>query len=128
MSVSHLYNLRHLAGYQATRLHWTKTKGYAIPIGERRAPAPEGRPGFIRIDSVHQGDRDGVKGVYHINAVDAVTQFELVASPSWLAISSPFGYIQDKFKLGIATPKPDVDLIRNRLKVAAKRAKELDDE
>jgi hypothetical protein len=30
-----------------------------VPIGERRAPAPAGRPGFIRIDSVHQGDEDG---------------------------------------------------------------------
>jgi hypothetical protein len=29
------------------------------------------------MDSVHQGDRDGVKGVYHINAVDCVTQWEL---------------------------------------------------
>ena len=44
------------------------------------SPAPEQRPGFIRIDSVHQGDQDGFKGVYHINAVDCVTQFELVAS------------------------------------------------
>ena len=80
LSVSHLYNLRRAAGYQAKRVHWTKTKGQPIAIGERRAPAPEGRPGFIRIDSVHQGDQDGLKGVYHINAVDCLTQFELVAS------------------------------------------------
>jgi len=80
ISVSHIYNLRTQVGYQAKRLHWTKTKGYAVPIAVRRAPTPEGRPGFIRIDSVHQGDQDGVKGVYHINAVDAVTQFELVAT------------------------------------------------
>ncbi len=46
----------------------------------RKAPAPEGRPGFIRIDSVHQGDQDGIKGLYHINAVDCVTQWEVVAS------------------------------------------------
>jgi transposase InsO family protein len=80
VSVSHLYNLRAQAGYRAKRLHWTKTKGQAIPIAQRRAPAPEGRPGFIRIDSVHQGDQDGCKGLYHINAVDCLTQFELVAS------------------------------------------------
>jgi hypothetical protein len=49
-------------------------------IGVRKAPAPEGRPGFIRIDSVHQGDLDGVKGLYHINAVDCVTQWQVVAS------------------------------------------------
>lgn len=41
---------------------------------------PEGRPGFIRIDSVHQGDWDGAKGLYHINAVDCVTQWQVVAS------------------------------------------------
>ena len=35
---------------------------------------------------------------------------------------------QKKSRSGIATPKPDLDLIRNRLKVAAKRAKELEDE
>jgi len=29
---------------------------------------------------VHQGDRDGVKGIYHINAVDEVTQWEIVAA------------------------------------------------
>jgi transposase InsO family protein len=80
LSVSHLYNLRAQAGYQATRGVWTKTKGVSVAIGLRRTPAPEGRAGFIRIDSVHQGDFDGLKGVYHINAVDCVTQFELVAS------------------------------------------------
>jgi len=39
---------------------------------------PNGQPGFIRIDTVHQGDQDKVIGVYHINAVDEVTQFEVV--------------------------------------------------
>jgi transposase InsO family protein len=80
ISVGHLYNLRHTVGYQTKRLHWTKTQGHNVPIGERRAPTPDGRPGFIRIDSVHQGDLDGVKGLYHINAVDCVTQFEIVAT------------------------------------------------
>lgn len=80
LSVAHLYNLRHQAGYQGTRAHWTKTRGYAVPIAERRAPTPDGRPGFIRIDSVHQGDQDGAKGLYHINAVDCVTQYEIVAT------------------------------------------------
>lgn len=80
LSVAHLYNLRRAAGYEARRRHWTNTRGHSVPIGERRAPAPQGRPGFIRIDSVHQGDEDGVKGLYHINAVDCVTQFEVVAT------------------------------------------------
>jgi len=80
ISISHLYNLRAQRAYQQRRRHWTKTRGYSIPIAQRRAPVPDGRPGFIRIDSVHQGDQDGLKGVYHINAVDCVTQWELVAS------------------------------------------------
>jgi transposase InsO family protein len=80
ISVAHLYNLRRARGYLARRRHWTKTKGRSVPIAQRRAPAPQGRPGFIRIDSVHQGDQDGVKGLYHINAVDCVTQFDLVAT------------------------------------------------
>ena len=80
ISVSHLYNLRGGTQYQRTRRHWTKTRPTGVPIGQRRAPQPNGRPGYIRIDSVHQGDQDGVKGVYHINAVDSVTQFQLVAT------------------------------------------------
>jgi transposase InsO family protein len=80
ISVAHLYNLRQHHGYQARRRHWTKTRGFSVPIGARRAPAPDGRPGFIRIDSVHQGDQDGIKGVYHINAVDCVTQWQLIAT------------------------------------------------
>ena len=44
----------------------------------RRAaqPPPDGQPGFLRVDTVHQGDRDGNKGVYYINTVDEVTQYE----------------------------------------------------
>lgn len=80
ISVSHLYNLRRGTPYQRTRRHWTKTRPTGVPIGQRRAPQPNGIPGYIRIDSVHQGDQDGVKGVYHINAVDSVTQFQLVAT------------------------------------------------
>jgi len=80
ISVSHLYNLRGGKQYQNKRRHWTKTNPTGIPIGQRRAPQPNGLPGYIRIDSVHQGDQDGVKGVYHINAVDCVTQMQFVAT------------------------------------------------
>ena len=47
-------------------------------MGERGRPEPGERPGFLRVDTVHQGDGEGVNGVYHINAVDAVTQWEVV--------------------------------------------------
>jgi transposase InsO family protein len=75
--VAHLYNLRKRNGYLRHRQVWTKTRPVAIAIGERRAPAPNNRPGYLRLDTVHQGDRDGVKGLY---AVDCVTQYEAVAS------------------------------------------------
>ena len=82
ISVGHLYNLRNSAGYRAQRVMVSKTQPVkrGVGIGVRRAPAPEGRPGFIRIDSVHQGDWDGTKGLYHINAVDCVTQWQVVAT------------------------------------------------
>jgi integrase-like protein len=82
ISVGHLYNLRNSAGYRAQRVVVSKTQAAkrGADIGVRRAPAPEGRAGFIRIDSVHQGDWDGTKGLYHINAVDCVTQWQVVAT------------------------------------------------
>lgn len=81
ISVAHLYNLRNSAPYRAQRVVLTKTRpAKRVTIGVRKAPAPNGRPGFIRIDSVHQGDRDGIKGLYHVNAVDCVTQWEVVAT------------------------------------------------
>ena len=80
ISVAHLYNLRAQPLYQQRRVQYSKTQTRPSTIGIRRAPAPQGRPGFIRIDTVHQGDHDGRKGLYHINAVDIVTQWQLVAS------------------------------------------------
>jgi transposase InsO family protein len=86
ISVAHLYNLRASAGYRAQRVVLTKTRPTrAVTIGVRKAPAPDGRAGFIRIDSVHQGDLDGTKGLYHINAVDCVTQWQVVASVATIA-------------------------------------------
>lgn len=81
ISVSHIYNLRNSVSYKKHRCHYEKTKSLkGVHIGERRKPQANGKPGYIRIDTVHQGDLDGRKGVYHINAVDEVTQFEVVIS------------------------------------------------
>ena len=79
LSVSHLYNLRKSGGYRALRIHFTKTRAVCNPIGVRKAPRPNGRAGWVRIDSVHQGDLDGIKGVYHITCVDAVSQWQVEA-------------------------------------------------
>jgi len=78
LSVSHLYNLKDRRQYQTATLNYTKTNPVSVPIGERRKPRPEGKPGYLRVDSVHQGDRDKEKGVYHINLVDEVTQYEVM--------------------------------------------------
>lgn len=82
ISVAHLYNLRASVRYRNQAAVWEPTRSTAIAIGERRRPSPEGRPGFLRVDTVHQGDWDGAKGVYHINAVDAVTQWQVVGCAS----------------------------------------------
>ncbi len=73
-----LYNLRHSDGYQRLRSHHAKPRSTAVAIGERRKPFPDGRPGFLRVDTVHQGDLEGIKGLYHINAVDEVTQMQVI--------------------------------------------------
>jgi hypothetical protein len=78
ISVAHLYRLRTRRQYLGATTTFTKTNPAAVPIGERRKPFPDGKPGYIRVDSVHQGDRDKEKGVYHVNLVDEVTQWELV--------------------------------------------------
>jgi len=81
ISVAHIYNLRKSNCYQKERRNFEKTKSQkGSTIGERKKPKNAGKPGYIRIDTVHQGDLDGQKGVYHINAVDEVTQFEIVVS------------------------------------------------
>jgi transposase InsO family protein len=81
ISSSHLYNLRETRQYQTHATTYTKTSGNAkITIGERRKPRTEGKPGFLRVDSVHQGDLDKEKGVYHINMTDEVTQWEMVGT------------------------------------------------
>ena len=78
LSVAQLYRLRRSSVYRKTYMVYQPTRPVQIAIGERRAPQPEGRAGFLRVDTVHQGDLDGVKGVYYINAVDEVTQWQVI--------------------------------------------------
>ena len=85
ISVAHLYNLRQRPKYRQQRLHYTKTRPTRVAIGERRRPDPQGRPGYLRVDTVHQGDSEGNKGVYHINAVDEVTQWEIVGATPYIS-------------------------------------------
>jgi len=80
ISVAHLYNLRKSQRYRERRLNYTRTRPTTVAIGERRKPQPQGQPGYLRLDTVHQGDGPDGKGVYHINAVDQVTQWEVAGA------------------------------------------------
>ena len=62
ISISHIYNLRKTRQYESHSLTVNKTCSVSIPIGERRKPEPYGKPGYLRVDSVHQGDKDKEKG------------------------------------------------------------------
>ena len=84
ISVSHIYNLRSTDAYRKHRAVYKSTQSTPVATGERRCPDPKGSPGWLRVDTVHQGDpRDGKPGLYHINAVDTVTQWR------WSAASRP---------------------------------------
>ncbi|MGA3242285.1 MAG: integrase [Bryobacteraceae bacterium] len=78
ISASHIYNLRRSAAYRKIRVRVQHTQGSKVSIGERRQPEPKGRPGYLRVDTVHQGQHDGEPGLYHLNAVDTVTQWQVV--------------------------------------------------
>jgi transposase InsO family protein len=89
LSVAQLYRLRKSGTYRHRRVAYQPTRPTQVAIGERRKPDPQGRSGYLRVDTVHQGDMDGVKGLYHINAVDEVTQWQVVGataqiSEAWL--------------------------------------------
>jgi transposase InsO family protein len=70
ISTSHLSNLRKRDEYKSGYLAHTQAR--EIAIGNTKKPDPQGRPGYVRIDTVHQD------GVYHLNAVDEVTQWEVI--------------------------------------------------
>ena len=78
ISVAHLYNLRGTRQYQSHSQTFQKTNPTKALIGQRMKPDNLGIPGFLRVDTVHQGDMEKEKGVYHINIVDEVTQWEIV--------------------------------------------------
>ena len=80
ISGSHIYNLRKSFTYREITKNFKHTHRVISIIGIRAKPEPNGSPGFIRVDTVHQGDFQGEKGVYHINLVDETVQWEIVIS------------------------------------------------
>jgi len=65
-------------GYKEESITVGRTISVSRLIGIRKKHQPDGKPGYIRADTVHQGDLDGVKSVYHVNLVDEVTQWEIL--------------------------------------------------
>ena len=88
ISSTHFYRLRQTPRYRENAKTFSKTKPTQANIGERKKPQPDGKPGYLCVDTVHQGDKNKEKGVYHINVVDYVTQFEFVGATE--AISERF--------------------------------------
>ena len=84
ISSAHIYNLRKTRQYQSHSSFFDKTKSVNVPIGERRKPDNLGKPGYLRVDTVHQGDyvdkNGNKKGVYYINIVDEVIQWQIVGA------------------------------------------------
>jgi len=80
ISVAQIYRFRKTAAYRKRNSSYQPTRPTPVSIGERRRPDPRGRPGYLRVDTVHQGDHEGQKGLYHINAVDEVTQWQVVGA------------------------------------------------
>lgn len=80
ISVAQIYIFRGTVLYKRANKNYQKTKPTPTPIGERVKPSPNGKPGFLRVDTVHQGDKNKQKGLYHINIVDEVTHFEFMGA------------------------------------------------
>ena len=99
ISVSRLYDLRSERRYVEHALTIEKTKPVMVPIGERRKPEPEGAPGFLRVDTVHQGDFGKEKGVYHINHVDEVTQWEVIMAVEQISEACMEPALEEAFSL-----------------------------
>src|SRR5437016_650173 len=55
LSVAHLYRLRKSHAYRQRLATYQPTRPTKVAIGERRRPQPNGQPGYLRVDTVHQG-------------------------------------------------------------------------
>ena len=67
--VAHRYNWRNNACCRNERVIVTQTRPTkAVHIGVHKAPKPDRRPGFIGIDSGHQGELDGSTNPYPFGA------------------------------------------------------------
>jgi len=70
ISPSHIDNLRKTIVYKTSWVNGTKPT--VVAIGVTKKPEVNNAPGSLRIDTCHQRD------VYHIHAIDEITQWEIV--------------------------------------------------
>lgn len=98
ISSPHIYNLRKKRQYLSHSLTVKKTKPVKIPIGKRAKPQNNGLPGFLRVDTVHQGDMEKEKGVYHINIIDEVTQWEIIGCVERISEEYLLPLLEDSLK------------------------------
>ena len=104
---SHIYNLRRRAAYRPHHVHHTKTRARGVGLGERRKPSQRGQPGYLRVDTVPQGDTSTRQGLYHLHAVDALTQGQIggccktISESHWIpvleAMLHPFPFLIQGF-------------------------------
>lgn len=66
----HLHKGRYF--YRDKRRHFTKTQRAMVAMGERRRPQPNGQPGYLRIDTVHQGDQDQINCPRPMGSVEKI--------------------------------------------------------
>ena len=70
--------MRRRTAYRQHHVHHTKTRARRVGIGERRKPGQRGKPGYLRADTVHQGNTSTREGPCHIDAAGAVAQWQIV--------------------------------------------------
>mgnify|MGYP001566029778 CR=1 FL=1 len=99
ISHGHFYRLRNSDTYKEKSITVGRTISVMRAIGIRKKPQPGGKPGYIRADTVHQGDFEGIKGVYHINLVDEVTQWEILFCVSSITEESVAYVVSQALKL-----------------------------
>ena len=98
ISHGHFYRLRESDAYKERSITVGRTISVNRAIGIRKKPRPDGKPGYIRADTVHQGDLEGIKGVYHINLVDEVTQWEILICVDSITESSMAYVLEEALK------------------------------
>ena len=136
ISLGHIYNLRKTSIYRHKTLKYELTKPVSLnQIGIREKPQPNNMPGYIRVDSVHGGDKEGEKGVYYVNFVDEVTQFEIVVCVKGISekyllevweevlVSFPFEILQFHSDNGSEFINKKVADILNRLNIRQSKSR-----